>query len=329
MEADLADLTYRGPKFTWTNKSKSNLIAKKLDRVLVNDEWLSYLPTSFATFGEPDFSDHAVGCATFLQGAVRIRRPFRFQNFLLQNALFLDFLTEQWFSINVSGSAMFRISQKLKLLKNGVRSFAKENYSNLEKRVQEAHCTLLSAQNLLLLYPTERNAISEASAFGSWSVLAKAEESFLLQRSHINWSKEGDCGSAYFHRLIATRRSINHIHFLLDESGTRIEGQKAIQSHCVDYFKGLMGADQPPPMFEQQDLSLLLPFRCSDSQKNGLIRPFTRQEIKEEFFLLPSNKTSGPDGYSVEFFTGAWSVVGAEATDAVLEFFQSGKLLKQ
>lgn len=58
LEADLADLTC--PLFTWTNKSKTNLIAKKLDRVLVNDEWLTLIPGSIAVFGEPDFSDHAV-----------------------------------------------------------------------------------------------------------------------------------------------------------------------------------------------------------------------------------------------------------------------------
>ena len=66
LEADLADLTYKGPKFTWTNKSKTHLVAKKLDRVFVNDDWISLNPYSIPIFGEPDFSDHAV-CGVLLK----------------------------------------------------------------------------------------------------------------------------------------------------------------------------------------------------------------------------------------------------------------------
>lgn len=52
-------------------------------------------------------------------------------------------------------------------------------------------------------------------------------------------------------------------------------------------------------------------------------------EVREAFFSLPRNKTSGPDGYSAEFFIGCWILIGPEVTAAVLEFFKSGKILKQ
>lgn len=41
--------------------------------------------------------------------------------------------SELWYSIGANGSTMFRISRKLKLIKNNIRSFCKANYSNLEK----------------------------------------------------------------------------------------------------------------------------------------------------------------------------------------------------
>lgn len=56
---------------------------------------------------------------------------------------------------------------------------------------------------------------------------------------------------------------------------------------------------------------------------------FTNQEISDAFFQLSRNKTSGPNGYPSEFFTTCWSVIGPEVTEAVSEFFRSGKLLKQ
>lgn len=85
----------------------------------------------------------------------------------------------------------------------------------------------------------------------------------------------------------------------------------------------------PPPLFIQDDITSLLDFFCSDSQQASLELPFTVKEIRSAFFSLPRNKASGPDGYSSEFFTSCWSVVGGEVTSAVTEFFTSGSLLKQ
>ncbi|KAH0922898.1 hypothetical protein HID58_022916, partial [Brassica napus] len=60
------------------------------------------------------------------------------------------------------------------------------------------------------------NIYSADLAHKSWLVLAKEEERFLFQRSHINWTQGGDCNSSYYNRLIATRKSFNHIHFLIN-----------------------------------------------------------------------------------------------------------------
>lgn len=39
MDADLSDLNFKGNTFTWLNKRKSRPVAKKIDRVPVNDQW--------------------------------------------------------------------------------------------------------------------------------------------------------------------------------------------------------------------------------------------------------------------------------------------------
>lgn len=76
-------------------------------------------------------------------------------------------------------------------------------------------------------------------------------------------------------------------------------------------------------------MNLLLSYRCSPNQIRELDASFLDLDIQDAFFSLLRNKTCGLDGYSVEFFKGAWSVVGPEVVDAVQEFFRSGQLLKQ
>ena len=73
----------------------------------------------------------------------------------------------------------------------------------------------------------------------------------------------------------------------------------------------------------------LTPFRCFDSMKNLLQAQVTAEDVKREIFSLPRNKTPGPDGYTGEFYRKTWDVIGPDLTRAVLEFFSSGKLLKQ
>ncbi|KAL0439674.1 UNVERIFIED_CONTAM: hypothetical protein Slati_2450400 [Sesamum latifolium] len=57
--------------------------------------------------------------------------------------------------------------------------------------------------------------------------------------------------------------------------------------------------------------------------------PVSPDEIKQAFFDIDETKAPGPDGYSSGFFRAAWSVVGREVTQAILEFFSTGRLLKQ
>lgn len=290
--SDLEDLNFRGGVFTWWNKRKASPIAKKLDRVLVNDVWYGNFPDSLALFDNPNFSDHACSTVSLKPNLQRKKAPFKFFNYLLQNPEFLPMITEHWYSFNVRGSAMFILSEKLRLLKNCIRDFSKTNYSDLEKRVSEANSRLQFRQAGTLQNPTPSNAALELEAQIIWQELVTAEASFLLQRSRIQWLGHGDAPTAYYHRMVNARRAINHIHFLTDENATRYETHATIENHCIQYFANIMGGDVGPSMFIQDDLNLLFDFQCSQADQRRFTEEFTSQEIKDAFFSLPRNKTT-------------------------------------
>ncbi|KAL0455435.1 UNVERIFIED_CONTAM: Retrovirus-related Pol polyprotein from type-2 retrotransposable element R2DM [Sesamum latifolium] len=58
-----------------------------------------------------------------------------------------------------------------------------------------------------------------------------------------------------------------------------------------------------------------------------LTRPVLRSDVKTAVFDIAEDKAPGPDGYSAAL--AAWPVIGDELTNAVQEFFNTGKLLKQ
>ncbi|KAG7579142.1 Reverse transcriptase domain [Arabidopsis thaliana x Arabidopsis arenosa] len=329
LDAELSDLVFKGNKFTWLNKSKTRPVAKKIDRILVNDSWCAQYPSSFGIFGNPDFSDHASCGVVFEEAVIRVKRPFKFFNYLLQNPEFMNLVRDNWFSLNVVGSSMYRVSKKLKALKKPIKDFSKLNYSDLEKRAKEAHELLLSCQDRTLADPSLLNTAHELEAQRKWQILSTAEESFFLQKSRVAWFAEGDGNTRYFHRMAATRKCFNTITTMFDGNGVQIDSQKGILDHCAAYFERLLGDEVDPYLLEQEDMDLLLSYRCTPTQVRELERLFTNDEIKAAFFSLPRNKACGPDGFSAEFFRDSWSIIGPEVTAAIREFFSSGLLLKQ
>lgn len=237
LEADLSDLNFRGSTFTWW---KLHPIAKKLDRVLANDKWLATHTSACAIFGAPIFSDHA-SCSVSLSSQQNTRKkPFKFFNFLLTNENFRFVVEEHWFSVNIAGTSMYRVSKKIKSMKRVIKSFSKDNYSGIEKRVAEAQQVVIQLQEITMSNPSPANAERVLEAERKWKLLAEAKESFFCQRSHITCFSAGDSSTAFYHRMVATRKSINHIHYLIAADGARIESQGDIHRHSVEYFSNLL-----------------------------------------------------------------------------------------
>ncbi|XP_013678980.1 uncharacterized protein LOC106383417 [Brassica napus] len=218
-----------------------------------------------------------------------------------------------WQETSIIGLAMFSFSQKLKLLKKEILDINREHFSNLEERLKEAHSVLVSFQNQILVDPSPLLAAGEREANKKWVTLALAEERFLEQRSRVNWSANGNMNTAVFHRMVASRRATNQIHYLMDLGGNRLSELVDIKSHCVSYYEEFFGAEMPA--LSSASLDQISSSDCRRCEK--------------EIFSLPRNKMPGPDGYTGEFYRKTWDVIGPYLTRAVLEFFSSGKLLKQ
>ena len=64
LQLSVFDHAYTGPNFTWSNRQQDGFLARKLDRVLINDNWLTSFPHSTVEFLSPEESDY---CAAMMQ----------------------------------------------------------------------------------------------------------------------------------------------------------------------------------------------------------------------------------------------------------------------
>ncbi|GJX73331.1 RNA-directed DNA polymerase, eukaryota [Tanacetum coccineum] len=109
---------------------------------------------------------------------------------------------------------------------------------------------------------------------------------------------------------------------ICNEEGKRFEGDK-VTDQFVKHFEEFLGKEVPvDPIMNNI-------FRNTLSSEEAMLmeRDVNDKEIKEALFDIDSDKASGPDGYSSEFFKKAWDIVGEDFCSSIKEFFISGQLL--
>ncbi|GJW82256.1 RNA-directed DNA polymerase, eukaryota, reverse transcriptase zinc-binding domain protein [Tanacetum coccineum] len=123
------------------------------------------------------------------------------------------------------------------------------------------------------------------------------EGKLLLQKTKIDWLKDGDRNTTYFYKILKSRQSKNRIESICDENGVRYEGNQ-VPCQFVKHFQNFLGKEVMAKSIEDRNDI----FTCT---------------------------LTSPDGYTACFFKKAWKVVEKDICDAVKDFFLNGKMLKE
>lgn len=295
------DLRYSGPLMTWSNKSPTHPVAEKLDRLLVNYHWIARFPNSQAIFLPPNFSDHTPCILdTSVPLPIAGTRPFKFFNYLTKHPNFLTILENEW---NQAGGIALNLSSLCyKLLLQAVQVEALTN-------------------------PSEELFQQEQELHDKWCFLRQIEESFFKQKSRVNWLREGDLNTVYFHRLVRVRASFNSIRSFTLPSGDIISDPHAMGMHAVKHFQDLLSPDTLPFHATSRSwIQEIVSFRCPEDLSRSMTKSPSPEEITQVMRKLNANKAPGPDGYTSGFFKSAWQIIGTEVISSINQFFLSGFL---
>ncbi|WZZ20441.1 hypothetical protein YC2023_121828 [Brassica napus] len=258
-ELEVRELRYHGPPFTWINSKPDDPIAKKLDRVLINEEWLLTFPHSLAHFIPPVISDHTSSIINLeVDPPVAGTKPFKFFNFLTSHPDFLATILEGWEVSHPESWSLSLLHKKQKILKKFLKKLHKHNYSQIQKRVGESE--KLCAEKL--------------------QHLRRVEEAYFHQKSRIQWLKEGDQNTSFYHKVALARNYFNAIHELTDLNGITVSSPEAVGLLAIYYFINVLG---PPLTLSAPSLQirvdLATAFHCSPEQAEDMIKLPTDDEI--------------------------------------------------
>ncbi|GJR58907.1 hypothetical protein Tco_1501069 [Tanacetum coccineum] len=250
-------------------------------------------------------------------------RSFRFMNVLADKPNFLSTVKDNWYT-EVQGFRMFVLAKRLKNIKKHLRNMNRLN-GNVFDKVKVLRDELKRVQNSLDKDPDCLHLREEEYIYcNAYKEAAKDEEKVLRQKTRIQWLKDSDQNSAYFHNSLKGRMVRNRIEVVYDSDGNKYEGDDTAPKF-VDHFRKFLGSEDE--VFPIEDLDSLFINKLDALCADYMVRPVLDDEIKFAMFSIEDDKAAGLDGYSSKFFKAAWNIVRGDVCAAVKEFFSSSKLL--
>ncbi|XP_060960884.1 uncharacterized protein LOC133031410 [Cannabis sativa] len=206
--------------FTWSNKQQaSDRIYYKIDRVLANQAWLDFFTRAEALFLNEGTFDHTPVVLNIYPAAPVGKKPFKYFRMWSSHPSYHTEVKKIWEG-KISGSKMFQVVSKLKILKNFFRDLNREHYSDIQAAERKAKQDLEDIQGLLHQNLLDVNVQKQEKEIRELYVKIRKDYcSFLQQKSRISWLKEGDENSALFHSSIRERRNCNNILSICDATG--------------------------------------------------------------------------------------------------------------
>jgi hypothetical protein len=154
-----------------------------------------------------------------------------------------------------------------------------------------------------------------------------AEENSWRLRSRQTWLKCGDSNSRYFHKVASFNRDKKYIWSIKDSGGDFISGQKGLQDEAVSHFSRLFKKTANLDHSGMVATASLFPRFVSDVEAAALFKPVTLSEIKNILIHFNLERSPGPDGWSAEFFSYFFDLVGLDLLQMVEDTRTSGKIV--
>jgi hypothetical protein len=156
----------------------------------------------------------------------------------------------------------------------------------------------------------------------------KEEEKTWRLRSRATWLKWGDSNTKKFHNLASFNKNKKHIWSIQSEADETSRGQENIKTEAVSYFKQLFKANGAQLPHETVTTASLYPRLVSDLEASDLFKPVSLPELKLILLHFNKERSPGPDGWTTEFFSHFFELVGPDLLLMVEDIRTKGKIFR-
>ncbi|CAM2104850.1 unnamed protein product [Caretta caretta] len=283
-----------------------------------------------STIRPAPFSDHHLATITVSLHAERPEQAYwHFNNSLLEDESFVTSFREFWLAWREQWRAFPSVRRWWDLGKVCAKLFCRD-YTRGTSRWRNAVIEQLERE---VLEMERRLAANPKDPSLCRACREKREELRALEdhwargafvRSCIRLLREMDRGSHFFYALEKMRGAKKHVTCLLAEDGTPLTDPEEMCGRARDFYTSLFSPDPTDPgacgvLWEE------LP-TVSVGDQDRLELPLTLAEFSEALHRMPTNKSPGMDGLTMEFYRAFWDILGPDLVTVWAESLQSGVL---
>ncbi|CAM5165625.1 unnamed protein product [Eretmochelys imbricata] len=314
--------------FTFVRVEAHRSHHSQLDRIYLSHFHLSQAHSSNIRLAP--FSDHHLATITASLHAERQGPAYwHFNNSLLEDEGFVTSFREFWLAWREQRRAFPSARRWWDIGKACAKLFCRD-YTRGTSRRRNAAIKQLEGE---VLEMERRLAASPEDPFLCGACREKREELRALEdhrargafvRSCIRLLREMDRGSRFFYALEKTRGAKKHVTCLLAEDGAPLMDPVEMCGRARDFYTSLFSPDLTDPgacrvLWEE------LP-TVSVGDRDRLELPLTLAEFSEALRRMPTNKSAGMDGLTMEFYCAFWDILGPDLATVWAESLQSGVL---
>ncbi|XP_019236521.1 PREDICTED: uncharacterized protein LOC109216785 [Nicotiana attenuata] len=231
------------------------------------------------------------------------------------------FINEQWFDTMPECNARF--------LTEGISDHYPSKVTFTEERQRSR--TSFQFCNVWTQHPQFMRIVKEG-----WNYNVERCKMFAVLK-RLKMLKRGlkTLNTQAFHNIVTEvneyRNTLKHIQIQLQRCPTNMEYQQAEVSAYQKFRQSTYLAEVEEETERVRAFNSIIRNgnRLSEAQQQEIMQPFLEREVKQAMFQIDNNKSPGPERFGSGFYKAAWSIVGRDITEAVLEFFQNGNMLSK
>lgn len=146
-------------------------------------------------------------------------------------------------------------------------------------------------------------------------------DSRLKEKSQVKWLLGGDHNSSYYHAIVKAKRVLTSISSL-EIDGVLTMDADLIERYVIDRYFDLFNDKEVSVVLP--DINYAIPHLVTHDDNDILTSVPDMVEIKATMFGMDSSSALGLDGFTGDFFTQCFEVVGSNVCEAMRYFFYFG-----